>query len=491
MNMYSALLLFLLAGSVFAVQPPTGFARHLTAKVVSSAGLAVPANQRAPFGWQVTTITTADKPPLVLKWDNLPAGVRPTHLRITAGLDERDDKEVEVVLAQSGRKLGKLEVRFAAQYQPYQLALAPADIADLLREGVALRLLKGSDLEIFTCGGDVPAELLPHLLVPGGATALEEFHRRMRSMAVVQQYGWMEGCVLDGLLDLGDLPGGDSYRAAAELHLAHFIRDGHLVYESPRSAPSDDRVYGIEGTLPFAALARLRPADPLLELPVEAWKARRRPNGSIQDGDVMSSEGTYTIAYPMALIAKARGDEALMRDALTQCRLRQAAFFNGNEFCRTVDEAGKRGDRNWARGIAWQLLGLVRTLEVAKDRQDIDDLIAQLRALSQWTMKHQRGDGLWSVVVTETNLTPDTSGSAGIAAALAKGVRLGWLPAEAKACARRTYDGLQPHLTADGFLGGASQSNKGGPALQRSDYRVLYQMGMGLLAQLEAALERK
>lgn len=44
------------------------------------------------------------------------------------------------------------------------------------------------------------------------------------------------------------------------------------------------------------------------------------------------------------------------------------------------------------------------------------------------------------------------------------------------------------HLTPDGFLHGAAQGNKGGEALQRSEYRVLYQMGMGLFAQLLAAM---
>jgi hypothetical protein len=40
----------------------------------------------------------------------------------------------------------------------------------------------------------------------------------------------------------------------------------------------------------------------------------------------------------------------------------------------------------------------------------------------------------------------------------------------------------------DGFLGGVAQANKGGERLQRGDYRVIYQMGMGLMAQLIAAL---
>lgn len=471
------------------VKPPTP-ALHHPASVVTSAELPVPEKQRAPFGWDFATITTADHPPLVLKWAPLPEAAPPTHFRIAVALDERDEKEVEVTLAGSGRRLGSLDVRFPAPFQVYQLELDPADVAAILQEGVALRLVKGSDLEILTTGPGLPSALQPHLMSPGNLAPMEEFHLRMRSLASVQQFGWMEGCVLEGLLDLGELPDGKPDREAAARHLAQFIRDGKLVYESPRSAPSDGRIYGIEATLPFAALARTEPAHPLLSLAVESWNEHRRPGGAVQDGSSLSSEGTYTVAYLMALIAQARNDEALMREALQQCRHR-LALFDGAEFWRTLDENGMRHDRNWARGVAWQLLGLVRTLEVARDRPDIADLVEHLRLFSGWIMQHQRDDGLWSVIVTEPGLTADTSGSAGIAAALARAARLGWLGPEARDTALRAYGGLHTHLTADGFLNGASPSNKGGMGVQRSDYRVIYQMGMGLLAQLAATLEQR
>jgi rhamnogalacturonyl hydrolase YesR len=94
------------------------------------------------------------------------------------------------------------------------------------------------------------------------------------------------------------------------------------------------------------------------------------------------------------------------------------------------------------------------------------------------------------VFVDETNLAPDTAGSSGIAAALALGRRHGWLPASADASATRALDGLRGYFTSDGFLGGVAPANLGGgEPLQRSDYRVIFQMGMGLMAQLMAALE--
>jgi rhamnogalacturonyl hydrolase YesR len=103
-------------------------------------------------------------------------------------------------------------------------------------------------------------------------------------------------------------------------------------------------------------------------------------------------------------------------------------------------------------------------------------------------MPYQLPSGLWSVFVDEPDLLPDTSGSAGIGAALALAAKHGWLDASARTTAETCLTGLKQHLTPDGFLGGASQSNKGGPGLQRSDYRVIYPMGMGMTAQLIAAL---
>lgn len=465
------------------------WARHLPATVTSSAGLPVPEKQRAPFGWTVATVTSADKAPLVLKWQPLPEEVQPTHLRIAVGLDERDEKTAEAFLPGSGRVLGVLDLRFVTQFQLFQLPLLDGDWAAIQREGVALRLTQGSDLEILTGGPECPEALQPHLLVPGTASPREEFLARMNSLASVQQFGWMEGCVLDGLLDLGAKPGRERFRDMARRHLDLFFQGDQLIYENHLSAPSDNQIYGIEGTLPFAALVRVDPQSPLLELPLQAWEWRRRPTGSIQDRGHLSSEGAYTVAYPLALIAKARQSEVLMQDALYQVRFRQARFFDGHEFWRTYEDDGKRGNRNWARGIAWQMLGLVRTLEVAKDRRDIGDLIIHLQRFAAWAIALQREDGLWSVFADEPDLVPDTAGSAGIAAALALGAKQGWLDETAAAAARKTLSGLQAHLTPDGFLGGVSQSNKGGQGLQRSDYRAIYQMGMGLMAQLLAALE--
>ncbi len=125
----------------------------------------------------------------------------------------------------------------------------------------------------------------------------------------------------------------------------------------------------------------------------------------------------------------------------------------------------------------------------AETPRDLAPHISAFQQLAAWVLPYQRSDGLWSVFLDKPELTTDTSGSAGIAAGLAIGAQQGWLDATAKSSASKTLTGLLPYLTTDGMLGGVSQANKSSEELQRGTYRVIYQMGMGLMAQLIAALQ--
>jgi hypothetical protein len=462
---------------------------HLVAQVVSSAGQDLPARKRMAFEWRHATISGPGEKPLVLRWAEIPADVRPTRLRISVAIDERDEKVVRVFLPGSGRTLGTIAVRFASYFQPYELAIAPVDLDAIRREGVALDLASGSPLEVIVSGRDAPPELLPHLLIPGSRPPADEFLDRIASLSSIQPFGWMEGCVLDGLLDLGDRPAGDRFRVAARRHLDLFFRDGRLIYENHVSEPADGRIYGIEGTLPFAALARVEPDAPALDLALRFWLAHRDADGLIIDGSTTTSEGAYTVGYPLAMLARTRGDDQLERLALTQIGVRQGRLFDGESFVRTRGANGRTSDRDWSRGVAWQMLGMARTLAILADRAEARPIVAEFARMAGWIQGHQRADGLWGVIVSQPDLTADTGGCAGIAAALAIGAKHGWLDPTAKSSARKVLDALQRHLTPDGFLTGVSQSNKGGEAIQRSDYRVIYQMGMGLMAQLLAALD--
>lgn len=426
----------------------------------------------------------------LLTWER--AAARETNrLRVTVALDEREEKRVEARLARSGRVVGAFDLRHAAVLQPFEMALRPADADAVMDEGVRLVMTKGTKpLWLFADtgqGADACPALMPHLLLAGRTDPVAAFHDRMLSLATLTPFGWIEGCVLDGLLAMRRGRFGDRARETLERHLSLYLTpDKHLVYESPMSQPLRDTFYGIEAHLPLAVVASVWPDHPVLDLAVAYLRSKRDDDGAIIDRGTTTTEGSYIVAYPLAAIARARKSSELAEWARTQLRVRQRRLAVGGAIYQRAGQDGARSYRNWTRGVAWYLLGIVRTLDTLNEAPA--DLVAEAARVAAWVQKHQRPDGLWPCYVDDPGLLSDTSGSAGIAAALALGASKGWFAAPAREAAARTWGGLIPHLTPDGFLGGVAQYNKGGEALQRSDYRVLSQMAMGLMAQLEAAL---
>ncbi len=456
----------------------------------------LPDGKRVPANWPAFPVGSA--PVLLRPADSIPPG--PGWLRLTTAIDDRELRHVEVRLGADGRTLGVLDLRYAHAIETFQLPLDAGTVSDVAKHGVTLRTLgQGSSLWFFSIpdaaqrSPALPVEFQPHLLaVSGTPDRRQEFLRRMASLASLQAFGWMEGCVLDGLHDLaGARDGARFYRAAIEHWQVFSPTPGLLVYESPRSAPVNDRVYGIEGGLPFADLARREPKSPLIDLFLNFCRRNPRTDGAIQDGDTLSAEGSYTVGYPLATIAAARGDRALGSTAMTQLRLRRDRLWHDGAIWLRHTDAGNHTFRAWARGVAWHALGVARSIPpLRKLGFDTTELEVELRRIAAWVMPLQRSDGLWSCYIEDrADGIPDTSGSAGIAAALALGHRHGALPPTAANAARAALLSVERYLTPDGLLDGAAQSNRGGEALQRSDYRVLSQMGMGLLAQLIAALE--
>ncbi|GAA4399201.1 hypothetical protein GCM10023187_10680 [Nibrella viscosa] len=83
---------------------------------------------------------------------------------------------------------------------------------------------------------------------------------------------------------------------------------------------------------------------------------------------------------------------------------------------------------------------------------------------------------------------PETSGTAGIAAALAIGHNWGRLPQSYEKVVHTAWNGLKSHLTPDGYLRGTAQANKGGEDLQRNGFRVISPYTLGFLGQIQAAM---
>jgi hypothetical protein len=385
-------------------------------------------------------------------------------LRLALATTERSKWTLEVRRAGTQAPVGEIVMWQAVYLQPHELLLDRAEDLEIRTRDLdkPIRFVKATT--------DAPA-LAPHLLVAGTRAPIEEFRARMNSWDCLTAFTWTEGCVMDGLLAMKN-------RAALDRHMELYFQGG-----------AGPKIGGIEGTLPHGVLARLDPRHAGVDAALRLWEGLRDPQGCIQDGTLTSAEGCYTVAYPLAAIAAGRRDDALGREAIRQLTFRMDRLPEGDALHLRWDLRNGFTFRNWCRGAAWYLLGIARVLEALG--VDADAVVRnELRVRAEWIAQRQLPSGLWSTYVDDPAVAPDTSGSAGIAAALAMGVRLGVLPESFREVARRTFAGCVAALTPDGLLAGGSQSNSGGEVLQRSDYRVIHQFGMGLLGQLMAELGR-
>jgi len=451
--------------------------------------------QAFAFGWKSFEIPAAEqKKSVTLTFvpDAIPAvPASALRLRITVSVDVREEKLVDVFLnAAGGEKLATFDIRYASMLEPFEVLLTLEQSSKALQSGVTLTMSKGKEPLWLILGSPEPA-LNPHLMADSGADPHAEFLKRMNSLASIQQFGWMEGCVLDGLLDLEAAD--PAFAHAARRHLDLFSNAaGELRYEDHISQPRTNGFATIEGTLPVAALAKVFPDHPALKIAEKFWRSRAGADGLVIDGKTVTTEGAYTVGYPLAVLARMKKDAELRTLALSQLRARQKYLArDGGVHQRGKTDAGTVGYKDWARGIAWYMLGLERSLHELKDHAaETEDLRAEFKRCAEWIVTLQQPDGLWLCFASDPKTTVDTSGSAGIAAALAMGVRDGLLPATFLEHARKADTGIRKYLTPDGFLTGVAQSNKGGEGLQRGEYRVIFQMGMGLYAQLVAALKQ-
>jgi hypothetical protein len=212
-----------------------------------------------------------------------------------------------------------------------------------------------------------------------------------------------------------------------------------IIFENPMTEPRDGTFNSIEDLLPFAAIIGLYPEHPSVEMALDFLKSKERPDGMIISGNDITTEGCYTIAYPLAVLAVTRNNRDLAQTALNQL--------------------------------------LFRTRFLANDHTIFQRAIA---IVSNW----QNKEGLWHSFIERSKTGIDTSASAGIATAIGWGVRLGLLDQAMLKKARKAHSSIMDYLTPDGFLTHVSQINRGGETLQASGYRVISQFGMGLLAQL-------
>ena len=454
---------------------------------------AFPAGKRPMAGREAVPIRhdKAD-PPLILRWHHAAFTGRAARLRFTVAVDHRVAHRVRVGNAVSGEEYGIIEVLFSCPGQVFELGLSPEAAAAALRDGLSLTLTEDlPSLWIVAPGPHACPAILPHLLPEQESEKEHEFRSLFASTASLQPCDWMGICVLDGLADLASL-GDFAARKALHHHLAVCFDPVHGTRENMFGEPANDQPGGPESTGPYALLAMLQRTNPALALAEQGFQLAYNP-ATDAVGDRVVAESAYNVAYPMMAMAVWAGRDCWYERSLRQLEANRMFLADKDDlWLRFCPRTQSRTFQNWSRGVAWYLLGLVRTLALIPEHERPEGLVAEAGRVAAWVGTFQLPGGLWPCFFKEPSTVPDTSGSAGIAAAIALGVNRGIIDPVHQPIALATRQGLADFLTQDGWLRGASQSNKKEAAardLQRSQYRVVAPWGMGLFAQLLAALD--
>ncbi len=420
-------------------------------------------------------------------------------LRLTAALDFREEKEIEVRLGTDGQKLGVFNIRYAHPFQPFDLSIDAKWIPAIRQQGLSLVQTKGTvDAWFFAAEPDMDAldGLQPQLLFSKQRTGTEtDFLTNLHSLNVISPFGWLGGCGMDGLYELYRA-GDKSALSALQKLLSLFLSDEKgIIYENPQTIPIDGTFNSIEDFLPFACIADLFPTHPSILKATDFLLARKNNNGLIVSGNDVTTEGCYTVAYPLAVIAKRTNNKQLAQIAVDQLTHRMRLLTSERAIYQRSTLAGVQTFQNWGRGVAWYLLGTIKTLNILHETPfgelaGVDALRQSFQTCVGWIVPLQDKNGLWFSYLDQPETGIDTSATAGIASAIGWGCSLNLLPATLLTNARRAYTGLGEYITTDGFLTHVSQINRGGEALQKSGYRVISQFGMGLMGQLKAVLDK-
>jgi hypothetical protein len=464
------------------------------ARDISAPQIAFPKDKR-PMGRR-RAVPIAFGASTLLRWPASELPPPPVTLRLVAAVDHRVCHHLRVADARTGDCFGSIDILFACSGEVFEIQL-PATVSESAFEhGLALNLEQDVEpLWIVVPGGAMTTDaVVPHLIHDEGSCDQTVFLARFFSAASLQPCDWMGNCVLDGLR---------AWAALGQAHAARALDDQLAAYFDPvtgqrddfRGRPADDTPGGPEQSGPWATLARSGQADrypAAMALGSRGFDHFYNPQMDYIGHNIVA-ETSYNIAYPLAAMASTMKRQEFLPRALHQLEINRKYLSEDDAlWLRYLPRTGERVFKNWSRGVAWYFLGLVRTLELVPEAGRPSELSGEVARMAAWVSRYQQADGLWPCFLHEPEILPDTSGSAGIAAAIAIAVEHGILDGTHLPVARRALAGLMRHLTSDGWLRGIAPANKKESVqmdIQRLPYRVIGPWGMGLLAQLMASLE--
>ena len=141
----------------------------------------------------------------------------------------------------------------------------------------------------------------------------------------------------------------------------------------------------------------------------------------------------------------------------------------------------------WARGNSWPMIASAQLLDSLPYTHTLrPQIVARTQDHAQALAALQDTSGRWRTVVNRPDFYLESSGSAGIAYGLSRGIQGGWLAPDLTASAQAAWLGLWEKVAADGTLTDVSAPT--GPMIPEEMYNAipydamqLYGQGMGLL----------
>jgi rhamnogalacturonyl hydrolase YesR/dienelactone hydrolase len=189
------------------------------------------------------------------------------------------------------------------------------------------------------------------------------------------------------------------------------------------------------------------------------WHKQRYPNQMWLDGLYMAepfyAEYAATFHHPEAfkdIALQFRLVDAHMRDAKT------GLLYHGWDESQTERWADKQtglSSQFWGRGMGWYMMALVDTLDYCPaDDPGRKESLAQLERTAAAIAKYQDAKtGLWYQVIDKVSAPGnylESSAACMFVYALAKGVRMGYLPTQYRAAAELGYQGVLTHFVQAG-----------------------------------------
>jgi unsaturated rhamnogalacturonyl hydrolase len=236
---------------------------------------------------------------LLLRWDDVSGDTfdEGVYFRLTLASDLRTFQKFHVFTIDN-QLIDSIDLSLGTPFQPVQCKISKAYLSEVLDSGLKVQLKgPGVPVEVFTQTELGLDNFLPHLLIPGGQPAREAFFDKLASTACLTEYGWQEGCVLDGIALMADkAEDGRRYQQNLEKHLS-------LIFPDEDSINHDYEQLSIEFTSCLAQLARHNPDHPEIEHVLAFWKSKTDTMGVVKDGNTIVVEGNYTVAWSLAVMS--------------------------------------------------------------------------------------------------------------------------------------------------------------------------------------------